>query len=293
MSDVNSIDSEDFAITPDSQTVIFRNDPDGYASAFQARLYSARINGGGAAQQISLDNEAVVEFHVTNHYNAAVYTTKLANQTVSFTVVSADGNQRYTLGTQLRVQSDFVITSDDRSLVFLVSRPNGYSFINDIYSLTLAPNSVPKLISPATYPRFSLGVTGFTVTPDGTRVVFTAAKNGAYLYELFSVAVSGGAIAQLNRPFDASNPYNSQSISKYKISADSQRVVFSSEPNDESGSNLSLFSNATTGGTANFIGYGNGDSFVILPNSRSVVYSNGMNDENYNFVSNLYKAMFP
>ena len=295
LSNISTYSPFDFAVTPNSQTVVFRTDPDGSEGVLPRQLFSVNINGNSSARLISANNEAVIEFRMANLYNAVVYTTALGDGTTSFTVASTGGDERYTIPTQLSAQfRSLVVTSDDHAVIFSVIRPNSDVVITDIYSIALENRGVPKLITPANYPQDSNGVRDFKLTPDGRRVLFVAAKNGAYLYELFSVAVAGGTIVQINQPFDATDPYNFDAVTDYKISADSKRVVFGASPRDEFDINSTLFSNSTTGGTPNVIGYSLGYNFVITPNSRGILFdTSSVNPDTYFFANNLYKSVFP
>lgn len=293
----NATDMRDFhfAFTPDSRTLIFRSDRDGYGEAFQPQLFSAAVNGNGTSQQISLNGETVEDMRVFKGYNAVLYTVKAADGTVTFAVTGADGFQRYAIPTNLKVNDNSLVLANDRSIVFTASRPfgTGFGYYHDLFSLSLnGSQSAPARLSFENYPQYSQGIRNFKVSPNGERVVFTAPARFAYAYELFSVPVAGGNISQLNTPFQAARQFDRFDIRNYEITADSQRVVFAT-PEYDAFYNDSLFTNNIAGGAVNRAAYGNGFSFTVAPNSRSLFYTAYSNDQSGYRTTNLYKAVFP
>jgi Tol biopolymer transport system component len=80
------------------------------------------------------------------------------------------------------------------------------------------------------------------LSPDGTRVIFTADRTVDGMLDLYSVPTRGGTPIQLN-----DNPINGGSIESFDISPDSQYVVFVGDL--ESDGKTELFSVPINGGT--------------------------------------------
>ena len=113
---------------------------------------------------------------------------------------------------------------------------------------------------------------GFAISPDSARVVYSADQQTDEVYELFSVPIGGGPVTKLNGPLTAGG-----GAYRPAISPDSTRVVYIADQqvNDV----WELFSVPIAGGTVTRLsgpmtaeGDVLGDSPAISPDSHRVAY---------------------
>ena len=111
---------------------------------------------------------------------------------------------------------------------------------------------------------------GFVVSPDGTRVVYSADQNTDDVVELYSVPIAGGTAVKLNPALVAGGD-----VFNRAVSPDGSRVVYSAD--QQTDGIIELYSVPITGGTAIKLngtlvaGGGVGPTFRISPDGSRVV----------------------
>ncbi len=149
----------------------------------------------------------------------------------------------------------------------------------EVYSVSMVDNSTVKLSS---LPFFSLGVSSFDVSPDGSRVVFNVPANSLFRVpaSLYSVLISGGNQVNMGGTLIPNANNFTIAFSDFLISPNSQRVVFriDNSVNDI----VELYSVLITGGNPERVSAVSSNPFIttddvvagyiISPDSRRVVY---------------------
>jgi len=129
--------------------------------------------------------------------------------------------------------------------------------------------------------------TDFQISSDSQRVVYIADQNQDGRRELFSVAIEGGTVTQLNPELTSS----SQNVVDFQLSPDGQRVVYLAD--QENNDVFELFTVPITGGPAERLNQdldgvsGDVEEFAISPDSQHVVY---MADQDAFGVIELYRV---
>ena len=118
------------------------------------------------------------------------------------------------------------------------------------------------------------------ISPDGTRVVFTADVPGAGLAALYSAPIGGGGLSQLSGPTIIHDNYLDPDTGdyysldkKFEITCDSQSVIYTSEP---SLGTITVNKVAIAGGASTALGSLSGDvptaGFATTADGAHVVY---------------------
>lgn len=118
----------------------------------------------------------------------------------------------------------------------------------------------------------ALNISSFLITPDGTRVVYNAGGDTAFVPELFSVRIDGTGFVKLSSPDMSAG----QGVFDFQITPDGTRVVYTADANilDKP----EIFSVPVAGGPVStindplLIDQGIFGDFVISPDSSTVVY---------------------
>src|SRR5690606_38961304 len=110
---------------------------------------------------------------------------------------------------------------------------------SELFSVPIEGGSVTKLNAPIA--AGGLGVRNLAITPDGSRVVYSADQETPAKYELYSVPIEGGTVTKLNSPFD-----QIQRVGDIAITPDGTRLVYEAFTGDA----FELFSMPIEGGTS-------------------------------------------
>jgi dipeptidyl aminopeptidase/acylaminoacyl peptidase len=172
---------------------------------------------------------------------------------------------------------DFKISPNGDRVVYMAEKPDQARL--EVYSVSMVDNSTVKLSS---LPFFSLGVSSFDVSPDGSRVVFNVPANSLFRVpaSLYSVLISGGNQVNMGGTLIPNANNFTIAFSDFLISPNSQRVVFriDNSVNDI----VELYSVLITGGNPERVSAVSSNPFIttddvvagyiISPDSRRVVY---------------------
>lgn len=175
------------------------------------------------------------------------------------------------------------ISPDGQYALFLADDITENAF--ELYSVPINGQEEPTLLSGGLLPTNS-AVKNYIISPDSSRVVYTADQDIAGLKELYSVAISGGQITKLNPPLSWAG--NGVQVGSAKFSPDGSRVVFAAELVNPG--ILELISVPSGGGTSirlngDFVLNGNLYDFDITPNGSHVVY---LAAQDTAFISEVY-----
>jgi Tol biopolymer transport system component len=115
-------------------------------------------------------------------------------------------------------------------------------------------------------------LTNFTVSPDSSRVIYTAVLINEQSTNLYSVPTGGGTPIQLNQSLDAG-----QTIKEFKVSRLGNQVVFTVGTNDGGvGNPVSVHSTPITGGTITHLAdnalVSDVYPLLITPDGQQVIY---------------------
>ena len=168
---------------------------------------------------------------------------------------------------------DYLISPDGSFVVYRVGDENPpYTTYGkaELYSVPIAGGSVVKLNSTLVAGG---SVTSFHISPDSTRVVYSADQDTDGTLELYSVSISGGSVTKLNPTLVAEGDVSSY----YYFSPDSTRVVYTADQDIDNV--LELYSVPIGGGSvtklnATLANGGNVETYnyQISPDSMRVVY---------------------
>jgi len=141
--------------------------------------------------------------------------------------------------------------------------------IIELFSVPIAGGPVVRL-NPEFGANSRILSSFFQISPDSTRVVYSADQRVDGIFELFSVPITGGNAISLN-----SNSTATSRIARFSISPDSSRVVYAgdllTDEQDE------LFMVSINGGqsirlNSNFVENGEALSWRVSPDSSRVIY---------------------
>jgi len=246
-----------FQITPDGETVVFLADRD---LDNIEELYSVPIVGG-VPSRLSEEISAggfITNFRISNNSQRLIYTAKPFSGQSSeeaFTVSIKGGNARKI---KLNAANRFEITADSRKIIYVSDSSS--STQPGLYSLPIA-GGTPTLLDAANQDDLVL----LGVSNDSQYSVYSRDSN------LFSIPVNGGNAKQLDPSFR-----NNAGAFRFKISANSQRVVYTDDKNDNNSNEL--YSVSITGDSptielnSNLGDTGEVTDFRISADSSRVVY---------------------
>lgn len=178
--------------------------------------------GGGPLTKLNaqlVDSGDVRSFAISADGETVVYLAdQEANGREELYRVSVNGGEVTKLNAPLEferdVDRDFVISSDDRYVVFQADKG---VFERDLFSAELATGTLAQL---NTNPDNRGDAFRFQVSADSTTVVYQANQENNSIFELFQVPVSGGTPRKLN------GPEVEQDVREFMISPDSSTVVY-------------------------------------------------------------------
>ena len=279
-------DVEDFQVTADSSTVVFRGDFD---LNERIDLYSTPADGSGSpiklTESLAVDHD-VSSFDLSPDSIWVVYKSyqDLYGMQELYSA-RADGSiSPIKLHTPLSADQDiedFAISPDSTSVVYIRSDNAGMK----LFSVPIDGSASPVELSGTLVPGG--GVHGFKISNDSTRVVYEAIKDAVDVTELYTVPIDGSAPSvKLNNALTPGG-----NVEFFRISADSSRVVYRADQNTVGAKEL--FSVPITGGTPAVVlnsplpPGGSVIQFVISENSQWVVY---MADEAVDGVVELFSV---
>jgi hypothetical protein len=251
-----------FVITPDSQTVVYWiGDVDGLCTG----MYAVPI-GGGTPVNISgvmPEYKKIIQIEISADSQYAVYTLYHWEEMIdAYDVVWAaaldgSGSIALTYETCNHCFINFQIAPNSTEVVYILSGLTGAR----LYVVNML-GVRQELDGP--------GIRDFAITGDGDWIVYTIAFDYPK-YELFSIAMGGGAPIQLSGTME-----DGRAVQDFKVAANSQTVVYrADELVDDM---MELFSVPVDGSATRvrllsaMIADGDVTEYQIAPNSQGVVY---------------------
>lgn len=221
-----SRDVNRFEISPDSSTVIFHADVE---TTGVNELYSVPI-GGGTATKLNgpvTPNGGIFDFTLSPDGSKVVYIgeqdidgiTELYSVPVGGgTVTKLSPN---TLTTTRQVLFTRRISADSSTVVYLGDQNT--NAVNELFSVPIGGGTVTRLNNPLPSDG-DVGLFGVELTPDGSRVIYSADQETNNVHEVFSVPIGGGTVTKLNSTLPSGG-----AIFEFQISPDSSTVVYRGE----------------------------------------------------------------
>lgn len=266
----------DFLISPDGATVVLSGELD---QADVLDLYSLPADGSGAplklnGPMVALGN--VVDFLLSPDGSRVVFRADYRVSGVfELDSVPTDGSAppvrlNGPLVANGVVQSDYAITPDGARVVFRAD-----ALVNDLFEIASVPidRSQPPVRLNDTLVAGG-DVDSFLITPDSSRVIYRADDQTANVHELLSVPTDRSL-----PPVRLNNELQSWAdvSGNYQVTADSSRVLFLADQEDDS--LTELFSAPVAGGqpamrlNAPLVNGGIVYHFSVSPDGARVVYS--------------------
>jgi hypothetical protein len=213
---------------------------------------------------ISPDNSRALYWGRWNSYNYELFSVPLEGGTP--TRLNAP------LGVNQDVFGNFLISPDSSQVVYRADQDT--EGVMELYRVPLDGSAAPvKVNGPLVNGRGGQVRNDFRISPDGSRVVYSAAQETEWVYELYSVPLDGSADpVKLNAALAPGG-----NVREILISPDSSRVVYWADqdtagvfelysvPLDGSAAPVKLNAPLVSGGIV-------GDVFQISPDSSRVVY---------------------
>jgi Tol biopolymer transport system component len=264
----------DYAITPDSSRVVYLAE---VAGLNEEDLYSVPITGSGAGQVHSSEipaGEEVTEFKIAPDGTRIIFrAAEIANGPRALHSVAINSANSLVISRPASLYGEvqeFLISPDSARVIYKAA--GTASTPQQLHSVPVNSNAgstvCPLLILGDEIPFNDR----FQISPDSSRVVFTANIAASSTDRLFSAAIAGGNCVDISGTMVANGDVNSN---EFAISANSQRVVFIADKYTN-GQN-ELFSVPIAGGVATRIsgeinGSGDIDRFVLSADSKWVAF---------------------
>ncbi len=265
-----------FRISPDGSRVVYRADQE---TDGVMELFSAPVDGSGAAVKLNGTLAAgggTLSYEISADSQYVVYR---ADQDVDgvdeLYRVPLDGsggpeklNDPLVAGGNV---SDFTFSPDSQWVLYLADQDT--DDVIELYRVPLDGSAGAMKLNGTLVAGGDVGFGGnFFVSPDSQRVIYLADQDTNDVFELYGVAISGGAVVKLNPPLVAGGEVSW--VWSPQISADSSRVVYLA---DQDTNDLEeLFSVPIAGGTAvklnGTLAGGSLFDFAIAADSSRVVY---------------------
>ncbi len=216
----------DFQISPDGSKVAYSVTSPGPNHTQLTELWVMTITGGSPLQLVPPTGQSIWNFQFTSDGNTIVYRgdqDRLTYFDVYKVAVTGGAPVRisHALSSTQRVTS-YTLTSDDSRIVYMTN----INSINEIYSAPVAGGAAVRLN--LDIPPIVGRVLTFQVSPDGSRVVYSARHNTIGVDEIFSVPTTGGTAIQLNTRL-----VSGRDVLNYKISPNSTHVVYLADQNTQ------------------------------------------------------------
>lgn len=263
----NNSDVNTFQITPDSSTVVYTADPTQGAD----QLFTVPITGGASTRLDESENPdgRVSDFSISPDGTKVVYLGDLITDEVTelFSVPISGGSvTKLSLPstTTREVLFTRLISSDSSTVVYIGD--HNVNNVNELFSVPIDGGTVTQL-NPALPPGGSTGLFGFAISPDGSRVVYSADQETNNVHEIFSVPIGGGPSVKLNGTLPANG-----AIFQFQITPDSTSVIYRGD--EVTGGIDELFQVPIAGGTSTRISTPGVHAFnyAISADSSTVVY---------------------
>ncbi|MEM8859636.1 MAG: putative Ig domain-containing protein [Chloroflexota bacterium] len=290
--------ARDFAISPDSQQVVYMLDQE---TADQDELYQVPIHGG---EQIKLngplpENGDVFWASYTADGKYILYVASLESKTdhviYSKSVETGITTQLSSPTTRL-VDIPEVVGSGERIIY------RGYDTESEYYTLFSTPLTYMDQIqlTPDSYSEWDdysqKSLFGYQISEDGNTVVFHSDHQVEGIFELYRVPVTGGQLTKLNQLLEEGGDVTTEQARPwhYLISPDDKRVIYLADP--EADGVFDLFSTPLAGGPATKLNGtlipGDPDedsisSFKFTPDGKQVVYVADQEHEDHIYASIL------
>lgn len=212
---------EDYLISPDSSTLIYRGRA---GQAEPDELFRVSLNGGEPVRLNDPSAGAVkaYNFELTHDGQTVLFVgnpqQEGSEQFAQLFSVPITGGVNTPL-TPLMDLPDYKVSPDGKYLVYSSNHAN--ASVVELFSVPVAGGETTKL----NIPMIADGaVRNFDFTPDGKTVVYTATPNDLRVWELFQVPIEGGASIKLNDPLTPGSTIARNT--PLKITPDGRRVVF-------------------------------------------------------------------
>jgi Tol biopolymer transport system component len=286
-----------FEITPDGSRVVFISDSFVFALDDVFNLYSAPLNGDGATRLDGISGSStrdVLDFTISPDGSTVVYRSDEDTDDVyEIYAVPTDGSAIPTkvhanLSGTDDVTGDYEITSDGSRVVFI---SDSFVFSADnVFSLYSAPlNGAGETNLDGISGSSLRDVLDFTISPDGSTVVYRSDEDTDDVYELYAVPTDGSAIpTKLHVDLSGTDDVTGD----YEITSDGSRVVFVSDSFVFAADDVfNLYSAPLNGAGATRLDGISGSStrdvldFTISPDGSTVVYRS---DEDTDDIFELY-----
>ncbi len=228
-------DVNTFTISPDSSTVIYTADQDTVgadelfavpiAGGTATRLNDPLVSGGRVSDfTLSPDGTTVVFIgDVERDEVTEIFSVPVSGGTVTKLNPPAPSTTREVLFTRL-------ISADSSTVVFLADLDT--NSVNELYSVPIGGGTAIKLNDPLPNGG-TVGLFGIKLSPDGSRVVYSADQETNNIHEIFSVPIGGGTVVKLNGTLPpSSDPFVIPAIFEFQITPDGSTVVYRGTQND-------------------------------------------------------------
>lgn len=246
-----------FEITPDSARVVYRKSTG--PSFPNIELFSVPIAGGSSQKLSPAGTDVLVGLTISPDSSRVAFidagatgVKELYSAPVDGSAASVKLNTPFPPGGGMAPNSDFhppfAFSPDSSRLVYSADQTtNG---VVEIYGVPAGGGVAPVKLNGAV-PQFG-GISRFSFTPDGTKVVYaqlvTPADLTKWQEQIFAVALTGGSSTLLSPPPPSSNFYR---VTNDVITPDSSHVVFNLQSGIAGPENL--FSVAIGGGSATLL----------------------------------------
>lgn len=264
--------------TADSASVVFSTGPVSGGGAVSSELFVAPIAGGAPPRRVHgllTGTQSVKEWQLSRNGERLVFALResdASDSPVSLQSVPVAGGTPVVLATYPADRSwIFQVSPDGATVLYsLIVERQGAGRSYDLFKVATT-GGTPVPITPAVG-----GMSNFTfaISPDSLHaVVYIGGTGTPDLQDLYSVSLAGGQPVRLDAFLE-----DLASITTYRISADSARVVFRSTGTDFRDS---IHSVPLVGGPAATFapqlptGGGLGLTFLITPDSARVVFYEG------------------
>jgi Tol biopolymer transport system component len=264
-----------FEIDPVSDRVVYSADQD---TDTLVELYSVPITGGLSVKLNLPVSQSISTFEITPGSAYVMYLAKA----VGSSAYQLYGNNT-TGGTVQKRNLD--LDPGQNVLSFRIS-PNGSQVVYDVAAnnryvpgnlYRTSPFAGASQILTVADPEFGVDQYDFVFTPDGERIVCLYQLNAAAPLKLISVKTTGFPVSRA----DLFEPDAGHNIGVYRVSPDSQWVVFSDYPS--SGLDSVLRAVPTAGGSP--LVFGPGADQLITPDSQRVIYRSPPDGDHSDLIS--------
>jgi Tol biopolymer transport system component len=266
---------DDYAITPDSSRVVYRAE---VAALNDEDLYSVPITGGGASQVHSSEvpaGEDVVEFKITPDGSRIIFrAAELSNGPRVLHSVAINSANSLVISRPASLYGEvqeFLISPDSARVIYKAA--GTASAPQQLHSVPVNSNA-GATVCPLLVPGDDIPFNDwFQISPDSSRVVFTANIAATSTDRLFSASISGGTCVDISGAMVNNGDVNGND---FAISPNSQRVAFIADKDTDGVSEL--YSVPITGGFATkisgaIVALGDVANVLISPDSNWAVFN--------------------